>query len=66
MRLLVYIECGNIGDIDDALGPAIDERLIEKYAVVTVDGAPVLYDEQSDSAWDYLNAIGTSCMGATE
>jgi hypothetical protein len=66
MKLLVYVECGNIGDIDDALGPSIDGGLIEKYAVITVDGAPILYDSGQDSAADYLSAMGMTCAGATE
>jgi len=66
MKVLVYVECGNLDDIDNSLGEGVDSGTIEKYAIVTVDGAPILYDEFSDSAAEYLNSLGMQCAGATE
>ena len=66
MKLLVYIECGNLDSVDDVLGNGIDSGLIDKYATVTIDGAPVLYDESMDSAAEYLSEMGVKAMGVTE
>jgi len=66
MRFLVYIEAGSIDAIDNAIGSAVDSNDVEKYAVLTVDGAPILYDKAVDSASDSLNAMSVSCCGITE
>jgi hypothetical protein len=66
MKIIVYVECGSIDDIDNALGQAVDDRTVQKYAVLTVDGAPILYYESGDSDSEYLNSMGMSCCGLTE
>jgi hypothetical protein len=57
MRFLVYVECGTLGDIDDALGPSVDGNLIDKYAVLFQNETPIFYQENQDSAADFLNQI---------
>jgi len=66
MKVLVYIECGNLDSVDDVLGTGIDSGLIDKYATITIDGAPVLYDDSTDSASEYLTEMGVKAMGVTE
>jgi len=65
-RYLVFIDCGTISQIDDALGAGVDSGVIDHYAVITENGAPILYDQSGDPASDYLNTMGAACMGVTE
>lgn len=65
MKVLLYVECGKIGDIDDSLGASVDGGLIEKYAVLTVNGVPVIYEKNQDSAHEYLTEIALNCKGLT-
>lgn len=65
-KYLVFIDCGTISKIDDALGAGVDSGIIDHYAVITENGAPILYDELTDPAADFLNSMGAACMGITE
>lgn len=65
-RYLVFIDCNTIDQIDNALGAGVDSGIIDHYAVITENGAPILYDQSSDPAADYLNLMGAACMGVTE
>lgn len=65
MKILAYIEIGSIDALDDILGAAIDNGTAEKYAVLTVDGAPIMYEAEQDSAADYLNSMAMACCGVT-
>lgn len=65
MKILAYIEIGSIDALDDILGAAVDNGTVEKYAVLTVDGAPIMYEEGQDSASDYLNSMAMACCGVT-
>jgi hypothetical protein len=66
MKILVYVECGSFSDLDDALGAGVDRGTIDKYAALTLDGAPIVYDADSDSAPDYLSGMAIRCAGVTE
>jgi len=66
MRYLVYIECESLDTLDDILGSAVDNYTVEKYATLTIDGAPILYEEGQDSAPEYLSAMAMACCGITE
>lgn len=66
MRTLVYIEVESLDVLDEVLGTAVDDNAVEKYAVLTVDGAPILYEQGQDSAPEYLSAMALSCLGITE
>ena len=66
MRYLFYIECGSLDALDEIFDAGLSNNTIEKYAALTVDGAPILYEQGSDSAVEYLNAMGLSCCGITE
>ncbi len=65
-RYLVFIDCNTIDQIDNALGAGVDSGIIDHYAVITENGAPILYDQSSDPAADFLNSMGAACMGVTE
>jgi len=66
MRLLVYIEIESLGALDEILGAGVDSGIVDKYAALTVDGAPILYQDDQDSAPEYLSAMALSCCGITE
>lgn len=66
MKTLIYAEVGDLATIDDLLGRGVDAGTVETYAVVTVDGAPVLYAPDVAPNYDRLNEMGTACMGVTE
>jgi hypothetical protein len=66
MRMLVYIETNSMFNLDDVLGEGVDKNIIDKYAVITVNGVQVYYDEQSDSDSVYLNSLAKKCEGITE
>lgn len=64
-QYLIYVECGSIDNVINTLGEGIDTGEIEKYAVITDNGAPVTYERGEDSAWDYLSAMAKKCEGVT-
>jgi len=66
MRVLVYVEIGSLEALDDILGDAVDNSTVEKYAALTVDGAPILYEQGQDSAPEYLSTMAMACCGVTE
>lgn len=66
MRYIVYVEAPSIDSIDEALGSAVDNLDIEKYAVLTENGAPILYEEGQDSAWQWMQSMAVACLGITE
>ena len=66
MKILVYVECGSLDDLDQTLGEGVESGIIEKYAALTVDGAPIVYDSGSDSAPDFLSGMAIRCAGVTE
>ena len=66
MRLLVYVEIESIEALDNILDPAVSGNTVHKYAVLTVDGAPILYEEGQDSAPEYLSVMAMGCCGITE
>jgi len=65
MKILIYMEIGSIETLDEILGPAVDSHAVDKYAILTVDGAPLMYEKDQDSAADYLNEMAISCFGVT-
>jgi hypothetical protein len=66
MRVLVYVECGSLDDLDKTLGLGVDEGTIEKYAALTVDGSPIVYEIGQDSAPESLSGMAIRCAGITE
>jgi hypothetical protein len=66
MKVLVYVECGSIDDLDETLGHGVDSSRIEKYAVLTIDGSPIAYEIGQDSAPDFLSGMAIRCAGITE
>ena len=60
------VEAKSIDAIDDFVGFGMDLLQIQKYAVLTEDGAPILYDESSEPASEKINAMAASCCGITE
>jgi hypothetical protein len=65
MKMIVYVECGSLDTLDNLLGQGVDDNTVEKYAVLTIDGAPLVYEAGQDSAHDYLNEMSLKCMGVT-
>jgi hypothetical protein len=66
MKILVYVECGSLDDLDETLGRGVDDGTIEKYAALTVDGSPIAYEAGQDSAPDFLSGMAIRCAGITE
>jgi len=66
MRVLIYAEIDTPSTLDDLLGQGVDDGRVEKYALLTIDGAPVIYECMQDSAPDYLNGLALRCGGITE
>jgi len=66
MRVLLYVECGSIDDLDETLGQGVDSGRIEKYAALTIDGSPIAYEIGQDSAPDFLSGMAIRCAGITE
>jgi hypothetical protein len=66
MKILVYVECGSLDDLDETLGGGVDDGTIEKYAALTVDGAPIAYEAGQDSAPDFLSGMAIRCAGITD
>jgi len=66
MKILVYVECGSLDDLDEALGPGVDQGTIEKYAALTIDGAPLAYEMGQDSAPEFLSGMAIRCAGITD
>jgi hypothetical protein len=66
MRVLLYVECESLEDIDETLGHGVDSSRIEKYAVLTIDGSPIAYEIGQDSAPDFLSGMAIRCAGITE
>lgn len=65
-KFLVFIECSDIRNIDLSLDSGVDSGIIDHYAVITENGAPIIYDQSIDPAADFLNSMGLACMGLTE
>lgn len=66
MKVLVYIECADLSCIDDAFEKGLEDGGIEKYAALTIDGQPLMYCEDQDSASDTLLSMSLRCAGITE
>ena len=63
--MLVYVECGSLDTLDNLLGQGVDDNTVEKYAVLTIDGAPLVYEAGQDPAHDDINEMSLKCMGVT-
>jgi hypothetical protein len=66
MKVLVYLECESLEDLDETLGQGVDSGGIEKYAALTIDGSPIAYEIGQDSAPDFLSGMAIRCAGITE
>ena len=66
MRVLLYVECESLEDLDETLGHGVDSSRIEKYAALTIDGSPIAYEIGQDSAPDFLSGMAIRCAGITE
>ena len=66
MRVLIYADIDSPDTLDDLFGAGLDDGRIDKYALLTIDGAPVLYEDGQDSAPDFLSGMAIRCGGITE
>ena len=66
MKVLIYADIGNIDTIDTLLGAGVDDNIVDKYAVLTIDGSPVIYEHGQDSAHEELSGMAIRCAGITE
>jgi len=66
MKILVYVECSSLDDLDDTLGLGVDQGTIDKYAALTIDGAPLAYLIGQDSAPEFLSGMAIRCAGITD
>jgi hypothetical protein len=66
MKILVYVECGSLSDLDETLGLGVDQGIIEKYAALTIDGSPIVYEIGQDSNPEVLSGMAIRCAGITE
>jgi hypothetical protein len=66
MKVLLYVECESLEDLDETLGHGVDSSRIEKYAVLTIDGSTIAYEIGQDSAPDFLSGMAIRCAGITE
>jgi hypothetical protein len=55
-----------LSDLDETLGLGVDQGIIEKYAALTVDGSPIVYEIGQDSIPEVLSGMAIRCAGITE
>ena len=64
-KFLVYVDADNIDAISQAFDQ-LDAGTIEEYFTLTVDGSPIVFDDQMVSNPDRCNGLAIRCAGITE
>ena len=64
-RFLVYVDADSLDVIDEAF-QQVDPGYVDEYFTLTVDGAPIVFDDHMVSDPDKCNGLALRCAGITE